>query len=51
MYALLLLENEALEEALLQQNDKLRQERTDSLKEQMRSTGLSPRADEPVAQR
>ena len=38
MYALLL-ENEALEEALLQQNDKLRQERTDSLKEQMRSTG------------
>jgi hypothetical protein len=38
MYALLL-ENESLEEALLQQNDKLRQERTDSLKEQMRSTG------------
>ena len=38
MYALLL-ENEALEEALMAQNDKLRQERTDSLKEQMRSTG------------
>jgi hypothetical protein len=38
MYALLL-ENEALEEALLNQNDKLRQERTDALKEQMRSTG------------
>src|SRR3954462_14720753 len=38
MYALLL-ENESLEEALLQQNDKLRQERTHSLKEQMRSTG------------
>jgi cell division protein FtsB len=38
MYALLL-ENEALEEALLNQNQKLQQERTDSLKEQMRSTG------------
>jgi hypothetical protein len=38
MYALLL-ENEALEEALLAQNDKLRIERTDALKEQMRSTG------------
>ena len=38
MYALLL-ENEALEEALYSQNEKLRQERTDSLKEQMRSTG------------
>src|SRR5687767_1868004 len=38
MYALLL-ENEALEEALFAQNDKLRQERTDALKEQMRSTG------------
>ena len=38
MYALLL-ENEALEEALYGQNEKLRQERTDSLKEQMRSTG------------
>lgn len=37
MYALLL-ENEALEEALYSQNEKLRQERTDSLKEQMRST-------------
>ncbi len=37
MYALLL-ENEALEEALMTQNDKLRQERTDSLKEQMRAT-------------
>ena len=38
MYALLL-ENEALEEALYAQNEKLRQERTDALKEQMRSTG------------
>jgi hypothetical protein len=38
MYALLL-ENEALEEALYSQNEKLRQERTDSLKEQLRSTG------------
>ena len=38
MYALLL-ENEALEEALYAQNEKLRQERTDSLKEQMRATG------------
>ena len=38
MYALLL-ENEALEEALQSQNEKLRQERTDSLKEQMRATG------------
>ena len=37
MYALLL-ENEALEEALYSQNEKLRQERTDALKEQMRST-------------
>jgi len=38
MYALLL-ENEALEEALLGQNQKLSQERMDALKEQMRSTG------------
>src|SRR5207248_5474142 len=38
MYALLL-ENEALEEALYSQNEKLRQERTDALKKQMRSTG------------
>jgi cell division protein FtsB len=38
MYALLL-ENESLEEALYSQNEKLKQERTDSLKEQMRSTG------------
>lgn len=38
MYALLL-ENEALEEALFAQNEKLRQERTDALKEQLRSTG------------
>jgi cell division protein FtsB len=38
MYALLL-ENEALEEALYSQNEKLKQERTDSLREQMRSTG------------
>lgn len=38
MYALLL-ENEALEEALYAQNEKLRQERTDSVKEQLRSTG------------
>lgn len=37
MYALLL-ENESLEEALHAQNEKLRQERTDSLKEQLRST-------------
>jgi hypothetical protein len=37
MYALLL-ENEALEEALYSQNEKLRQERTDSLKEQLRAT-------------
>jgi predicted nucleic acid-binding Zn-ribbon protein len=37
MYALLL-ENEALEEALYSQNEKLRQERTDALKEQLRST-------------
>lgn len=37
MYALLL-ENEALEEALYSQNEKLKQERTDSLKEQMRAT-------------
>ena len=38
MYALLL-ENEALEEALYSQNEKLRQERTDALKESMRNTG------------
>ena len=38
MYALLL-ENEALEEALYSQNEKLRQERTDAVKEQLRSTG------------
>ena len=38
MYALLL-ENEALEEALYSQNEKLRQERTDSLKDQLRATG------------
>jgi hypothetical protein len=38
MYALLL-ENEALEEALFSQNEKLKQERTDALKEQMRNTG------------
>jgi predicted RNase H-like nuclease (RuvC/YqgF family) len=37
MYALLL-ENEALEEALYSQNEKLRQERTDALREQMRNT-------------
>src|SRR3954468_19639699 len=37
MYALLL-ENEALEEALYTQNEKLKQERTDALKEQMRNT-------------
>lgn len=37
MYALLL-ENEALEEALYAQNEKLKQERTDSLKDQMRAT-------------
>jgi len=38
MYALLL-ENEALEEALYSQNEKLKQERTDALKESMRNTG------------
>ena len=38
MYALLL-ENEALEEALYNQNEKLKQERTDALKESMRNTG------------
>jgi hypothetical protein len=38
MYALLL-ENEALEEALQSQNQKLSQERTDSVKEQMRAAG------------
>lgn len=38
MYALLL-ENEALEEALYAQNEKLKQERTDAVKEQLRSTG------------
>lgn len=38
MYALLL-ENEALEEALYAQNEKLRDERTDALKEQMCATG------------
>jgi cell division protein FtsB len=38
MYALLL-ENESLEEALFTQNEKLKQERTDALKESMRSVG------------
>ena len=38
MYALLM-ENEALEEALFTQNEKLKQERTDALKESMRSVG------------
>src|SRR3982751_5227761 len=37
MYALLL-ENEALEEALMSQNEKLRAERTEALREQMRNT-------------
>jgi len=37
MYALLL-ENEALEEALFAQNEKLKQERTDALREQLRAT-------------
>ena len=37
MYALLL-ENEALEEALYAQNEKLKQERTDALKDQLRAT-------------
>ncbi len=36
MYALLL-ENESLEEALFTQNDKLRQERTEAVKEQLRA--------------
>jgi cell division protein FtsB len=39
MYALLL-ENEALEEALYAQNEKLKAERTDALKESMRNTGF-----------
>ena len=38
MYALLM-ENEALEDALYAQNEKLKQERTDALKESMRNTG------------
>jgi hypothetical protein len=38
MYALLL-ENEALEEALYSQNEKLKLERTDSVKEQLRAAG------------
>src|SRR5690606_18607463 len=38
MYALLL-ENEALEEALHRQNEKLSQERADALKESLRNTG------------
>ena len=38
MYALLM-ENEALEEALYTQNEKLRQERTDAVKETLRATG------------
>jgi hypothetical protein len=38
MYALLL-ENEALEEALYAQNEKLKQERTDAVKEQLRAAG------------
>ncbi len=38
MYALLL-ENEALEEALYAQNEKLKDERTDALKDQLRSAG------------
>ena len=38
MYALLL-DNEALEEALYSQNEKLKTERTDALKETMRSAG------------
>ena len=48
MYALLL-ENEALEEALYSQNEKLKTERTDALKEQLRNTGYR-RFDEPIAQ-
>ncbi len=38
MYALLL-ENEALEDALYSQNEKLKQERTDAVKEQLRAVG------------
>ena len=49
MYALLL-ENESLEERLFSQNEKLKQERTDSLREQMRSNRISPGFDEPIAQ-
>ena len=45
------MENEALEEALHSQNEKLRQERTDALKETMRFDRLSPGADEPAHER
>ncbi len=38
MYALLM-ENESLEEALMNQNERMKADRTDSLKESMRSTG------------
>jgi len=38
MYALLM-ENESLEEALMAQNEKMKQDRTDAVREQMRSTG------------
>ena len=38
MYALLM-ENESLEEALMHQNERMKADRTDSLKESMRSTG------------
>src|SRR5256885_9108067 len=47
MYALLL-ENESLEEALMSQNKKLRQERTDALKEQLRNTGYRRGVRAPV---
>src|SRR5256886_12314037 len=50
MYALLL-ENEALEEALYHQNEKLKQERTDALKEQMRNTGYRRGGDAQVSRR
>jgi hypothetical protein len=38
MYALLL-ENESLEEALMNQNERMKQDRTESIKESMRATG------------
>ena len=50
MYALLL-ENESLEEALANQNQKLAVERTDSVKEQTRAARVPARAHEPADER